>query len=54
MTSIVSAEGGVVIGSAVTLTDMETYLNGMIAKEPIWKTRVFKEVGTFGITVFHL
>jgi hypothetical protein len=51
VTSIVSTEAGVVIGSAVTLTDMENYLNGIIAKEPMWKTRVFKEVGKFDVII---
>jgi hypothetical protein len=44
LTSITSSEEGVIVGSAVTLTDMESYLKGVIEKEPKWKTRVFGEV----------
>jgi hypothetical protein len=44
LTSITSSEEGVIVGSAVTLTDMESYLKGVIEKEAKWKTRVFGEV----------
>ena len=44
MTSITRAEDGIVIGSAVTLTEMETFLKNVIKHEPKWKTRVFVEV----------
>jgi hypothetical protein len=45
LTSIVTTEVGVVVGAAVTLTDMEAHLKAVIAKMPKWKTKVFVEVG---------
>ena len=37
-------EDGLIIGSAVTLTDMETFMKNVIKTEPKWKTRVLVEV----------
>ena len=45
LTTITAAEDGLVIGSAVTLTDMETFMKAVIKIEPKWRTRVLVEVG---------
>ena len=45
LTTITAAEDGLVIGSAVTLTDMETFMKAVIKAEPKWRTRVLVEVG---------
>ena len=43
LTSILKTHAGIIIGSAVTLSDMEVFLKKVISEEPKWRTRVFRE-----------